>query len=184
MKVTKRIAVLLIILLVLVPGLVMAGGGKEESKEAAPDSPYGGRLNVGWTSEQAVDSLQFGEDWELGDMGTVFWQLIYDQLWMIGPPPDYAVVPRLVERWETEDRQTWTFHIVRNAKRIVSEADRLNRLAGELLDYSRGEIRLNMQIVNLPEFVTEFGRPGPSTSCGMPNGMTVRLSRRRILSSP
>ena len=116
MKVTKRIAGLLIILLVLVPGLVMAGGGKEESKEAAPDSPYGGRLNVGWTSEQAVDSLQFGEDWELGDMGTVFWQLIYDQLWMIGPPPDYAVVPRLVDRWETEDRQTWTFHIVRNAK--------------------------------------------------------------------
>ena len=40
-------------------------------------------------------------------------------------------------------------HMVRNAKRIISEADRLNRLAGELLDYSRGEIRLNMQIVDL-----------------------------------
>jgi peptide/nickel transport system substrate-binding protein len=116
MKVVKRIAGLLIVMLILVPGPAMAGGGPEESKKAAPGSPYGGRLNVGWTSEQAIDSLQFGENWELGDMGTVFWQLIYDQLWMIGPPPDYAVVPRLVERWETEDRQTWTFHIVRNAK--------------------------------------------------------------------
>ncbi len=57
MKVTKRIALLLIILLVLVPGLVMAGGGREKSREAAPDSLYGGRLNVGWTIEQAVDSL-------------------------------------------------------------------------------------------------------------------------------
>jgi signal transduction histidine kinase len=42
---------------------------------------------------------------------------------------------------------------VRNARRIVMAADRLNRLAGELLDYSRGEIRLNMQIVDLAELV-------------------------------
>jgi signal transduction histidine kinase len=45
--------------------------------------------------------------------------------------------------------------IVRNSKRIISEADRLNRLAGELLDYSRGEIRLNMQIVELNQFVED-----------------------------
>jgi signal transduction histidine kinase len=45
--------------------------------------------------------------------------------------------------------------IVRNAGRIISEADRLNRIAGELLDYSRGDIRLNLQIVDLAQLLTE-----------------------------
>lgn len=36
-----------------------------------------------------------------------------------------------------------------NANKIIIEADRLNRLANEMLDYSRGEIRLNMQIVSI-----------------------------------
>jgi signal transduction histidine kinase len=42
--------------------------------------------------------------------------------------------------------------VERNAKKIISEADRLNQIASELLDYSRGEIRLNMSIVNLESF--------------------------------
>jgi len=42
-----------------------------------------------------------------------------------------------------------------NAGKIIAEADRLNQIASELLDYSRGEIRLNMAVVNLPDF---FGR--------------------------
>jgi signal transduction histidine kinase len=42
--------------------------------------------------------------------------------------------------------------VERNAKKIIMEADRLNQIASELLDYSRGEIRLNMTIVNLEEF--------------------------------
>jgi signal transduction histidine kinase len=42
--------------------------------------------------------------------------------------------------------------VERNAKRIITEADRLNQIASELLDYSRGEIRLNMSIVNLDRF--------------------------------
>ena len=48
-----------------------------------------------------------------------------------------------------------TERVVRAARRIVSESDRLNRLAGELLDYSRGEIRLNLQIVDLAELIGE-----------------------------
>ena len=92
-------------LLLLAAALGFAGGGTE--KEGSPAGTlYGGRLNVGWTAEQAIETLQLGEAWELGDMGTVFWQLLYDQLWMIGPPPDYAIVPRLAESWDTEDRQT------------------------------------------------------------------------------
>lgn len=42
------------------------------------------------------------------------------------------------------------------AKNIIREAERLNRLAGELLDYSRGEIRLNISIVDLNRFFSHL----------------------------
>jgi signal transduction histidine kinase len=42
--------------------------------------------------------------------------------------------------------------VERNARKIITEADRLNQIASELLDYSRGEIRLNMSIVDLGKF--------------------------------
>ncbi len=38
------------------------------------------------------------------------------------------------------------------ASNIIREAERLNRLASELLDYSKGEIRLNMNIVDIKAF--------------------------------
>jgi signal transduction histidine kinase len=45
--------------------------------------------------------------------------------------------------------------IRRYVGKIMSEADRLNRIAGELLDYSRGEIALTMSIVNIQELVSK-----------------------------
>ena len=39
--------------------------------------------------------------------------------------------------------------VERNARKIIVESDRVNQIASELLDYSRGEIRLNMGIVDL-----------------------------------
>jgi signal transduction histidine kinase len=42
--------------------------------------------------------------------------------------------------------------VERNARKIIVEADRLNQLASELLDYSRGDIRLNPTIVRLEDF--------------------------------
>jgi len=42
--------------------------------------------------------------------------------------------------------------VEKNARKIITEADRLNQIASELLDYSRGEIRLNMAIVDLRTF--------------------------------
>jgi len=42
--------------------------------------------------------------------------------------------------------------VERSARKIISEADRLNQLASELLDYSRGETRLNTAIVQLGPF--------------------------------
>lgn len=43
--------------------------------------------------------------------------------------------------------------IKNNIHKIIAEADRINRLANELLDYSRGEIRLTISIVNLKNFI-------------------------------
>lgn len=42
------------------------------------------------------------------------------------------------------------------ADHVVKQANRLNELTGELLDYARGEIRLNLSVVNLKEFFREF----------------------------
>jgi signal transduction histidine kinase len=44
----------------------------------------------------------------------------------------------------------------RNVQKIISEADRTNRIASELLDYARGEIRLNISVVDVEEFVAQF----------------------------
>jgi len=38
------------------------------------------------------------------------------------------------------------------SQKILNEADRLNRMVGELLDYSRGDIRLNLSPVSLGSF--------------------------------
>jgi signal transduction histidine kinase len=51
-----------------------------------------------------------------------------------------------------EDRE----RVERNARKIIVESDRLNQLASELLDYSRGDIRLNPTIVRLPDFFTRL----------------------------
>ncbi len=48
--------------------------------------------------------------------------------------------------------------VERNIRRIIAEADRLGRIAGELLDYSRGEISLSMSIVDPKELVEEATR--------------------------
>jgi signal transduction histidine kinase len=42
--------------------------------------------------------------------------------------------------------------VQRNARKIIAESERLNQLASELLDYSRGDTRLNPSIVRLGEF--------------------------------
>jgi signal transduction histidine kinase len=46
--------------------------------------------------------------------------------------------------------------VERNARKIITEADRVNQIASELLDYSRGEIRLNMSVVNLHELFKQL----------------------------
>ena len=43
-----------------------------------------------------------------------------------------------------------------SARKIVNEADRINHIANELLDYSKGEIRLNISIVKLDNLITQL----------------------------
>jgi peptide/nickel transport system substrate-binding protein len=72
------------------------------------------RLNVGFPTEEALENLQVGSDWQYNEMGSVFWPLIYDQLWVLGP--DYKPIPRLAVKWKTTDNQTWRFFLNKNAK--------------------------------------------------------------------
>ena len=74
------------------------------------------RLSVGFTTEEALENLQMGEAMQYTEMGAVFWPLVYDQLWIMGPAPDYEPLPMIVQRWETDDYQTWRFYLVKNAK--------------------------------------------------------------------
>ena len=48
-----------------------------------------------------------------------------------------------------------TDRVQRYARKIIAESERLNQLASELLDFARGDIRLNTAVVLLDEF---FGR--------------------------
>jgi len=76
---------------------------------------YGGRLNVGWSAGDCMETLKCGSTWTYESMGCMFWQLIYDQLWIIGPPPDYEPLPMLATSWESEDGKTWIFHLQEDA---------------------------------------------------------------------
>ncbi len=73
------------------------------------------RLNVGFGSEEMLSNLQT-TPFQNSEMGSVYWQLVYDQLWVMGPGPDYDPLPALATHWETEDYQTWRFHLVKDAK--------------------------------------------------------------------
>ena len=73
------------------------------------------RLNVGFGSEEVLENLQT-TPLQVNEMGAVYWPLVYDQLWVLGPAPNYDPLPGLATRWETDDYQTWRFHLVKNAK--------------------------------------------------------------------
>ncbi|OHD13371.1 MAG: hypothetical protein A2Z96_02450 [Spirochaetes bacterium GWB1_48_6] len=51
---------------------------------------------------------------------------------------------------------TQTERVESYASKVIGEADRLNRLAQELLDYSRGDIRLNIAPIQPREFFTRL----------------------------
>lgn len=88
-------------------GLAFSGNVLAKSKKV--------RLNVGFGSEEVLENLQT-TPLQVNEMGAVYWPLVYDQLWVLGPAPNYDPLPSLATRWETDDYKTWRFHLVKNAK--------------------------------------------------------------------
>jgi peptide/nickel transport system substrate-binding protein len=92
---------------IFILGLAFSGNVFAKSKKV--------RLNVGFGSEEVLENLHT-TPLQVSEMGAVYWPLVYDQLWVLGPAPNYDPLPALATRWETDDYQTWRFHLVKNAK--------------------------------------------------------------------
>ena len=87
-----------------------------EEEEVTPPAEegeikYGGRFNVGWAPGACLENLRLGQTWQYTAMGCDFWPVVYDQLWIMAPAPDFDPLPMLATSWETEDGQTWIFHL-------------------------------------------------------------------------
>ncbi|MCF8069223.1 MAG: ABC transporter substrate-binding protein [Desulfobacterales bacterium] len=68
-------------------------------------------LRVGWDSSEMLDSCRITNAWHYESQGCMFWQLLYDQTWLLGPSPEYNLVPRAITKFETEDRKKWRFSL-------------------------------------------------------------------------
>jgi len=99
--------VLVCLISLCILGLVFSGNTLAGSKKI--------RLNVGWGTDQMAENLQTGS-FAVNSMGSIFWPLVYDQLWVMGPAPDYDPLPALATHWETDDYQTWRFYLRKDAK--------------------------------------------------------------------
>ncbi len=97
------------ILFLLLFGIFAYAGGSQEVKDEKV------RLTVGFRDGEALDSLAVDMAWKTSYMGLEFWHIVYNQLWGIGPSPDYDPVPLLATSWETEDHITWIFHLDEDA---------------------------------------------------------------------
>jgi ABC-type transport system substrate-binding protein len=99
--------ILMCLIGICILGLIFSGNALAGSKKI--------RLNVGWGAEQAAKNLQTGS-FAVNTMGCVYWSLVYDQLWVLGPAPNYDPLPALATHWETDDYQTWRFYLRKDAK--------------------------------------------------------------------
>jgi peptide/nickel transport system substrate-binding protein len=81
----------------------------------APAAAAKSRFNVGFTVDQALESPMASENWQYSEMGCAFWPVLYDQLWIMGPAPEYKALPALATSWETADRKTWRMNLRKDA---------------------------------------------------------------------
>ena len=103
----RKIGLTICLIGICIIGLAFCANALAKSKKI--------RLNVGFGAEEVLDNLQT-TPFQITEMGAVYWPLVYDQLWVLGPAPNYDPLPALATRWETDDFQTWRFHLVKNAK--------------------------------------------------------------------
>jgi peptide/nickel transport system substrate-binding protein len=114
----RLLALVLVLLLVSVAGFTR--GSKEETAGPAPEEKgekgYGGKMVIGFTETMETLAIDVGNLWT--NWGSLYNILVYDSMEHFNLPPDYySLSPRIVQSYETsEDRKTWTIHIVKNAK--------------------------------------------------------------------
>jgi peptide/nickel transport system substrate-binding protein len=79
--------------------------------------PYGGRLEVGFTDDM-VSSLNVAKaQYQTFSSGCAIWPLIYDQMWLCGPTPNYAMLPSLATHWEVDNGgKSFIYHMRTDAK--------------------------------------------------------------------
>jgi peptide/nickel transport system substrate-binding protein len=113
------LVVVVVLVLSLLTSCTSNGGGTTTSSTTTTSTggiKYGGRLNVAFLTNECMETLQCDEKWQYNAMACLFWPLVYDQLWIMGPGPDFKPEPMLATSWETEDGgQTWTFHLRHDA---------------------------------------------------------------------
>lgn len=74
-------------------------------------APAKDKLYAGFTRAESITSLSLNKDWHQKEMSKILWPLLYDQLWVLGPAPEYNPLPSLASSWETKDRKTWRFFL-------------------------------------------------------------------------
>ncbi|MCF8069230.1 MAG: ABC transporter substrate-binding protein [Desulfobacterales bacterium] len=77
------------------------------NSEAYADS----ELRAGWKQSDMLKSLKLDESWVYESLGVMFWQLVYDQFWILDGPPEYNAKLMALDSFETEDNKKYRFHI-------------------------------------------------------------------------
>jgi peptide/nickel transport system substrate-binding protein len=108
-EIAMRRLMILLALIVLTGGLLWAGGAKEEPAGTI-DSKVGGTLTV--ATEEPVRSLDILQSIASLPTSTAA-QHIFDTL--VTKNSEGEILPRLAERWETPDENTWIFYLRQNA---------------------------------------------------------------------
>jgi peptide/nickel transport system substrate-binding protein len=125
-KTLLRLMLIGFALLMLIPAVAFAGGGKEKGAEsgeavssgktAEAESPYGGRMTIGCSVPLETLALDVGSMY--GNWGCLYYLLVYDNPMRFSKPPNYyEFTPELVTDWElSDDRMSYTVHLVEDAK--------------------------------------------------------------------
>ncbi|MCF8067100.1 MAG: ABC transporter substrate-binding protein [Desulfobacterales bacterium] len=79
--------------------------------QTAPDARAESELRVGWLADEMLSSLACNDAWQYETMGCMLWQLLYDQVWFYGPPPQYKHFLSAITSYETEDNINFRFHV-------------------------------------------------------------------------
>ncbi|MCF8069511.1 MAG: peptide ABC transporter substrate-binding protein [Desulfobacterales bacterium] len=79
--------------------------------QAVSNAKAESELRVGWLASEMLSTPQCNDAWQYESMGCMFWQLIYDQPWHYGPPPEYAYNLRAITGYETIDNKKFRFFI-------------------------------------------------------------------------